>query len=132
MASNFVNWQNYTSIAVGVTSVTFGTAQPGLITPAKMVEILATGSLTINLPNISDILPVPPTTSQITQGVGSAVQMTFFNTGGATVTFTPYNTSPETDVTLPATISMGTTAGTSTVTLEAHTATNTWYQVAKV
>lgn len=132
MASNIVNWQNYYSVAVGTTSVTFGTAQSGYVTPAWLVEVLATGSLTINLPNISDILPSPPTTSQVTTGVGSAFQMTIFNTGGATITVTPNSSDTPADVTLPSTITVGTTAGTSCNTLQAHTATNTWYQIAKV
>lgn len=125
MASNIVNWQNYYAIPAGTTSVTFGIG-PGLITPARLVESFVTGSVTINLPPISGYAPQPPTTSQQVQGVFSSFEMTIFNTGAGTITVTPYNTSPETDVSLPSTISVGSSANNST-TIIAMAATNTWY-----
>lgn len=124
MASNIVNWQNYQSIPAGTATWAVGIG-PGLNTPSALLESLVTGSLTITLPPINDVLPSPPTTSQLTQGVYSDFTMTIFNTGGGTITTTPYSG----DASLPSAISVTASANHS-VTIKAEAATSTWYVIA--
>jgi len=62
------------------------------------------------------------------QGVAGGYRMTIFNTGGGTITITPYNTSPETDISLPSTITVSASAN-AKVTIQAVVENNTWYVV---